>query len=273
MREFREMEKVEAESSYLKTKLDKVEDNRTFDEIRNLKISDLLSEFKEKLDAKETYRLEDKDLTNIVSLLSAEKWEELKEKYPNIEQKVKRIDDSLLRLDSLNSEGKVDLEKKIDEEIRRYKGTLLEILIKEDLNDVFDAIEKTQRNIDTPLGETKPDIVARDAQTDFKIGDVSIKAGEDVYIECKMGESSYLSNQFSDKHIYKQLQGHHIDAKENNQDYKSILLVSKDFLDLPKEKQEEYSKRVKELGSEIVVLESSAKDMDDTVNVRFKGGE
>ena len=273
MREFREMEKVEAESSYLKTKLDKVEDNRTFDEIRNLKISDLLSEFKEKLDAKETEQLEKKNIINILDTLTSDKFEELKEQYPNIEKKYKRINDRLFKEDTLVGNEKENFRKSSETEVKQYKGTMLEISVKDSLDDNFSQIETTQRNIETTVGDTKPDIVARDAQIDFKIGDVSVKAGEDVYIECKIGDTSYLSQQFSDEHIYKQLYGHHIDAKENNEDYKSILLVSQDFYELPTEKQDEYSKKINQLGSEVVVLECSAKDMDKVMNNLFLGGE
>lgn len=271
MREFKETEKLESEHSILKNNLDKVEDIRTLDEIRDLKISDLLNDFKEKLESKEN--LQERNLVNVLDTFTPEKFNNFTENNKNFENKVKRIDDRLLKTDTLYGEEKEAFNKKTIDEVRKYKGATLELLVKDSLESSFKEIENTQRKVETLNGETKPDIVAREAQDNFKIGDVLIKAGEDVYIECKIGESSYLSNQFSDKHIYKQLQGHHDDAKESSSEYKSILLVSSDFKELPKEKQQEYSEAVSKIGSQLVVLESSAQDMDKMMFERFLGGE
>jgi hypothetical protein len=140
--------------------------------------------------------------------------------------------------------------QRVSENLERYKGTIFEHELKDSLKDHFEVAEDKQQIVSTEWGETKPDVILREAHEDMKIGSLEIKKGEDLYIEAKCGSPEYIRNEMG--HILKQVEGH-----EGN----SLVVVTKDYLELSPEVRAEFEKKLAEKGSHIYVADVSASEI------------
>jgi hypothetical protein len=140
--------------------------------------------------------------------------------------------------------------QRVAEGLERYKGTVFEHELKDSLKGQFEMVEDKQQLVTTEWGETKPDIILRGAQEDIQIGGLEIPKGEDLYIEAKCGSPEYIRNEVG--HILQQVEGH-----EGN----SLVVVSKDYLDLSPEVRADFEKKLSEKGSHIYVADVSSTDV------------
>ncbi|MCH6266994.1 hypothetical protein [Neobacillus citreus] len=140
--------------------------------------------------------------------------------------------------------------QRVSENLERYKGTIFEHELKDSLKDKFEIVEDKQQIVSTEWGETKPDVVLRGAQEDIRIGGLEIKKGEDLYIEAKCGSPEYIRNEMG--HILKQVEGH-----EGN----SLVVVTKDYLELSPEVRADFEKKLAEKGSHIYVADVTASEV------------
>lgn len=139
--------------------------------------------------------------------------------------------------------------------VETYKGTVFEDMCKEELKDKFESVDAKQTMIETQEGVTKPDIVLRDAKEDFVVGNTEIKQGEDLYCEVKCGIKDYIGNQM--EHIEKQVLGH--------QEGKSVVIVTKDYLEIPVEKRIPFEQMLEGHGSSINIVDVSAAEVESAV--------
>ena len=92
---------------------------------------------------------------------------------------------------------------------------------------------------------------------------VEVKKGEDLFIESKIGDKAYITQQID--HMKKQVEGHHNEGNESKNGYKSIIVVSADYKNINDEKRAEFEKHLKEVGTEVVVLDKMVSEIDDKV--------
>lgn len=83
------------------------------------------------------------------------------------------------------------------------------------------------------------------------------------FIESKIGDKAYITQQID--HMKKQVEGHHNEGNESKNGYKSIIVVSADYKNINDEKRAEFEKHLKEVGTELVVLDKMASEIDDKV--------
>ncbi|MFJ7848132.1 hypothetical protein ACIQZM_09740 [Peribacillus sp. NPDC097206] len=140
--------------------------------------------------------------------------------------------------------------QRVSENLERYKGTIFEHELKDSLQEKFEKVEDKQQIVSTEWGETKPDVILRDAQEDMMIGRLEIKKAEDLYIEAKCGSPEYIRNEMG--HILKQVEGH-----EGN----SLVVVTKDYLDLSPGVRADFEKKLAEKGSYIYVTDVTASEI------------
>lgn len=251
------------------------------DEVKNKELSDILKILinKEKLGEfiKDNYEfkdiLKDKDIMNIsldfegidndIENLDSEKLDELREKYPKLDNMLSSIEDKLQEVEQAKEEDKESLLKSAEQKIKMFKGYVAEALLKENLKDCFEEISEKEVQQETSQGKTNIDITCREAKEDFKIGNVEVKKGEDLFIESKIGDKAYITQQID--HMKKQVEGHHNEGNESKNGYKSIIVVSADYKNINDEKRAEFEKHLKEVGTELVVLDKMASEIDDKV--------
>lgn len=162
-----------------------------------------------------------------------------------------------------DEEDKESLLKSAEEKIKMFKGYVAEALLKENLKDCFEEISEKEVQQETSQGKTNIDITCREAKEDFKIENVEVKKGEDLFIESKIGDKAYITQQID--HMKKQVEGHHNEGNESKNGYKSIIVVSADYKNINDEKRAEFEKHLKEVGTELVVLDKMASEIDDKV--------
>jgi hypothetical protein len=170
--------------------------------------------------------------------------QEVRSNYEKVDQVLSRAEQSL-------ESDPSDLNyQRVAEGLERYKGTVFEHELKDSLKDQFEMVEDKQQLVTTEWGETKPDIILHGAQENMQIGGMEIQKGEDLYIEAKCGSPEYIRNEFG--HILQQVEGH-----ESN----SLVVVSKDYLDLSPDVRAEFEKKLSEKGSHIYVADVSSTDV------------
>ena len=106
-----------------------------------------------------------------------------------------------------DEEDKESLLKSAEQKIKMFKGYVAEALLKENLKDCFEEISEKEVQQETSQGKTNIDITCREAKEDFKIENVEVKKGEDLFIESKIGDKAYITQQID--HMKKQVEGHH----------------------------------------------------------------
>lgn len=162
-----------------------------------------------------------------------------------------------------DEEDKESLLKSAEQKIKMFKGYVAEALLKENLKDCFEEISEKEVQQETSQGKTNIDITCREAKEDFKIENVEVKKGEDLFIESKIGDKAYITQQID--HMKKQVEGHHNEGNESKNGYKSIIVVSADYKNINDEKRAEFEKHLKEVGTELVVLDKMDSEIDDKV--------
>lgn len=162
-----------------------------------------------------------------------------------------------------DEEDKESLLKSAEQKIKMFKGYVAEALLKENLKDCFEEISEKEVQQETSQGKTNIDITCREAKEDFKIENVEVKKSEDLFIESKIGDKAYITQQID--HMKKQVEGHHNEGNESKNGYKSIIVVSADYKNINDEKRAEFEKHLKEVGTELVVLDKMASEIDDKV--------
>lgn len=195
--------------------------------------------------------------------LDSDKLDELREKYPKLDNMLNSIEDKLQNLENASEEDKEKLKKDLNQQVKRFKGYLVEALLKESLDGKFEEISDVEVQKETSDGKTNIDITCRDAKEDFTIGDTEVKKGEDLYIESKIGNKEYISSQM--EHMKKQIEGHHNAGSESENEYKSVIVVSADYREISDEKRNDFEKHLKEVGTELVILDKTAENIDDKV--------
>ena len=173
------------------------------------------------------------------------------------------IEDKLQEVEQAKEEDKESLLKSAEQKIKMFKGYVAEALLKENLKDCFEEISEKEVQQETSQGKTNIDIICREAKEDFKIENVEVKKGEDLFIESKIGDKAYITQQID--HMKKQVEGHHNEGNESKNGYKSIIVVSADYKNINDEKRAEFEKHLKEVGTELVVLDKMASEIDDKV--------
>ncbi|OIJ20745.1 hypothetical protein BKP45_08065 [Anaerobacillus alkalidiazotrophicus] len=170
--------------------------------------------------------------------------DEIRAKNENVDQVLTRQEESLKTNNS-------DLNyQRVDEQLERYKGTVFEHQLKDTLKDHFDKVEDKQQVVQVEWGETKPDVILRGSLDDIKIGELEINKGEDLFIEAKCGSSDYIRNEMG--HMLKQVEGH---------DGNSLVVVTKDYLDINPDVRAEFEKKLAEKNSSVYVVDVTATDV------------
>ena len=208
------------------------------------------NEANKKLSINENRNNIDSELSNEVSnFLNPYGIDVIKENYENVDKKLEQIKDGVVTATN-------DLELQVQfSKISKYKGIIMECIIKESLTSIFENAENNQRIIKTPEGNTKPDIVLNRAKEQFIIGNTFVNKGENLFIEVKCGEASYIRNEM--KHILKQVSGH----KEG----KSVVVVTKDYLDISEEQRAIFEEKLAQKGSSVCVLNVYSKDIEKPI--------
>lgn len=221
----------------------------------------------------EDINVEDK-VYDVIDNLSKEQLKEISEKYPKVYNKLIGAEKSILNdLQSIkdNPEKAEEILKNVENKIGRFKGDLMEAILKEGLDDFFDNILEKEQQVDVREGKnTNIDITCENAKQDFKLGYVEVKEGENLYIESKIGTSAYISGQMKSMengvekaHMLDQATGHHTAGVESGREYKSVIVVSKDYLEIYEGKREEFEEKLNEMGTELVILDKSASEIED----------
>lgn len=260
--------KKEGTNIFEKEILKPINDERTIEEILEMSIVD------ESIDGKSIEFIEKEDSENLskeiegrIESLTAEDILELSEKYPKVYSKLIASEKSIINdLQSIqsNPEKAGEILEAVDSKIGKFKGDLMEAIIKETLSDRFDNILDKEQQVDIGDGKkTNIDATCEKAKEDFKIGDVEVNKGENLYIESKIGKGSYIRDEMG--HMLDQVKGHHIAGQESGNDYKSIIVVSKDYLNISEEKRTEFEEKLKELGTSIVILDKNSSDIENKV--------
>lgn len=185
----------------------------------------------------------------VKSQVSSEGIQGVRENYENVDKVLGSIKDGIE-----SSTTDIDLQRQV-KRIETYKGTVFENMCKEGLKDKFTSIDLKQITIETPEGLTKPDIVCRDAKEDFKIGNVEVKQGENLYAEVKCGSAEYIESEMA--HIEKQVLGH--------SDGKSIVIVSNDYLQIDPQKRALFESKLRDKGSDIIVVDVKASSVEEAI--------
>lgn len=175
--------------------------------------------------------------------------ENIKANYQNVNDVMSSIKEG-----TNNATTDVDLQKEM-KRVETYKGTVFEDMNKEALKDKFESLDLKQNLVETSEGGTKPDVVLRDSKEDFSIGNTDVKKGDNLYAEVKCGSADYIEGQMP--HIEKQILGHN--------DGKSIVLVSRDYLDIDPQKRSAFEAKLNEKGSDVIVTNVYGDDVEETM--------
>lgn len=182
----------------------------------------------------------------IVAKQNAEGVQIIREEYP-------RVNEVLNDVESKMNTAETDMDFEVQEKrIETYKGTVFENMVKDQMQPLFESVEDKQEIVETSLGDTKPDIVCRDAKEDFMIGDTEVKKGEDLFCEVKCGNKEYIESEFN--HIEKQVRGH--------QEGKSVVIVTKDYLEIDPTKRALFESKLREYDSSVCVVDVKAEDVE-----------
>jgi len=169
---------------------------------------------------------------------------EVRDQYPNVEAVLSRQEEIL-------RSNPTDLQvQRADAIIERYKGTVFECELKDTFGSKFETIEVKQQLVQTDLGATKPDIVLHGALENMNIGDMEISKGEDLSIEAKCGSPEYIRSEMG--HMLEQVEGH-----EGN----SLIVVSKDYMDINLNVRANFEKLLADKGSHIYVVDVTSLDI------------
>lgn len=185
----------------------------------------------------------------IGGLMTSDGIDQIREGYTNV--------DGVLQ-DIRNKLEYADTDLVLDAQLKRietYKGTVFEDMLKDTVSPHFKDIEEKQVLIETSEGGTKPDIILRDAVEDLKIGNTEVKKGEDLFCEVKCGKKEYIENQMP--HIEKQVLGH----QEGN----SVVIVTKDYLEIEPGKCAAFEARLEQLNSSICVVDVAAEEVENVI--------
>lgn len=178
---------------------------------------------------------------------------ELREDYPNMDAVFSKNEEIL------REPGSDLAYQRAADSLERYKGTVFENEIKDSLSNRFELIEAKQMTVETEYGLTKPDVVLRGALEEMQIGDLTVGRGEDLFIEAKCGSAEYIRNQMG--HMLKQAEGH----EEN-----SLVVVTRNYLDIGPDARAEFEKQLSEKGSHLYVADVQALDLSNGVFSNLK---
>lgn len=181
-------------------------------------------------------------------LATPEGLQELATHHPNIEQKLEK-----LQTDVAGAEGPRDLQR-VDIELQQYRGTVAEQMVEASLADAFEAVEQTQRVVETSSGFTRPDVELKHAQKTIELGELVVHPGEDLTIEVKTGSAEYLEREFA--HILQQVEGH----GDN-----SLVVFSEEYHQIAPEVRAGFENELAEHGSHVVVLDIETKTIDNAL--------
>lgn len=197
--------------------------------------------------------IDNKVSSSILENLNSEGINKVRDNYPNVDRKLLEIGN-----DIDNAQSPMDLQRQMSR-IGKYKGTIAECMLKDSLKNKFESVEDSQRIVSTPEGDTKPDIVLVNANESIIIGKTVVNKGDDLFVEVKCGDASYIRNEM--KHILKQVLGH---------EGKSVVIVTKDYYNISADKRAEFEANLAEKGSSICVLDVYSKDIEKSIieNVR-----
>ena len=124
----------------------------------------------------------------------SEKLDELREKYPKLDNMLSSIEDKLQEVEQAKEEDKESLLKSAEQKIKMFKGYVAEALLKENLKDCFEEISEKEVQQETSQGKTNIDITCREAKEDFKIENVDMLAEE--HAMSRGGRSGRIARQF-----------------------------------------------------------------------------
>jgi hypothetical protein len=205
----------------------------------------------------ETLNYDNIDLQNKISMqLNSEGIQNIRESYPNVENTLGKLEKELN-----DTPGSLELQK-IDKTIETYKGTVFEDIGKEGLKDKFELVENKQRLVETDQGLTKPDMIMKDAKESFQISDLEIHRGDDLSAEVKCGEPEYLKSEIENGHIFNQVEGH---------EGQSLVIVSKDYMDLDSTIRSKFEQELSERGSHLYVSDVYSGQVSDAIRANLMG--
>lgn len=162
-----------------------------------------------------------------------------------------KVEIVLSRQEDLLKNNPTDLTyQRAEQTLEQYKGTIFEYQLKDALGDKFQSVEVNQQLVETEWGATKPDVVLRSSLEDIKIGDLDIMKGEDLSIEAKCGSPEYIRSEMG--HMLRQVEGHHGN---------SLVVVTKDYLDLSPHIRSNFEHMLADKGSHIYVADVKSTDM------------
>ena len=84
----------------------------------------------------------------------SEKLDELREKYPKLDNMLSSIEDKLQEVEQAKEEDKESLLKSAEQKIKMFKGYVAEALLKENLKDCFEEISEKEVQQETSQGKT-----------------------------------------------------------------------------------------------------------------------
>lgn len=180
---------------------------------------------------------------------STEGIDEIRGNYSNVDAVLADVGE---KLNQAETEIELDMQMK---RIEKYKGTVFEDMIKEEVKPLFEGIEEKQRIVETVEGDTKPDIIFKEAKEDFTIGNTEVKKGEDLFCEVKCGKKEYIESEMA--HIEKQVLGH--------QEGKSVVIVTKDYLEISPDKRATFEARLEQYGSSVCVVDVAAEEVEEAL--------
>ncbi len=134
---------------------------------------------------------------------------ELMDKYPEKADVWKEQLDEIQRImNDSDPDQPVHSLRSATNKMSKLKGDILEFATKDALENAGLTVETHQMNISGQTGITRPDVIAYNKTNKaIDIFGTTIAPGETVFVECKCGQNSYLTNQLK-THLPNQLSGH-----------------------------------------------------------------
>lgn len=171
-----------------------------------------------------------------------------------------KVDEVISKYEKVLNDPKATEQQKMRAYIslEQYKGTIFEKIFKNELSKYFKEINEKQRTVETVDGNTKPDIELFDAKKDIKIGTRTIGKGENLGVELKCGTDTYIYSQL--EHICKQVKAH-----EN-----SIVVVTKDYMELSKEKRVRFEEALEKENAKLYVTDVKAANVMNAIKENIK---
>jgi hypothetical protein len=190
----------------------------------------------------------------LAEMVSPEGMRDLAREYPNMQEKLEKLE-----VDYQEAEGPRDYQQ-IEREIQQYRGIVMENMVEKGLGGNFTEVVEKQQAVQTAEGVTKPDVQLRGAKESFDLGDLHIERGQNLSIEVKSGSADYIQSEF--EHILKQVEGH-----ESN----SLVITTREYLEIPAEAREAFEERLRERGSHILVSDVPATAVDNALRAVIIG--